>query len=129
MGLDPLHDPRKVSPLARHDEQVYMGRHDANVGEPETKLCLCVLKNKQHDFSSHIALKDPLFVIGSGRNMIRRPFNEFPFFPHNIASAYTGNGAKLPICFTKTVSVTFFGGSGNICQLQRNREAHRSVGL
>ena len=45
-----------------------------------------VFKDKQHGFPAHVALKNPFFVIGTGRNMIRRAFNEFPFFSHKISS-------------------------------------------
>jgi hypothetical protein len=65
MGLYPLHNPRKVSPFAGYDEQVYMGRHNTEIGKPETKLFPGVSKNKQHGFPAHITFKNPLFVIGS----------------------------------------------------------------
>jgi hypothetical protein len=77
---------------------VDVGWHDTEIGKSKTKLFLCVLKDKQHGFSPHSALKNPFFVIGSGRNMIRRPFNKFPFFSHKISSTPL-YGAEAPFCF------------------------------
>jgi hypothetical protein len=110
MGLDPVHNPRKVTPFAGYDKQVYVGGHDTEIGKPKTELFLCVLKDKQHDFSPHVALKNPFFVVGSGRNVIRRPFNEFPFFPHKISSTPI-YGAEVSFCFDfgfKTVPGTIW---------------------
>jgi hypothetical protein len=82
MGLDPLHDPRKVFPFAWYDEQVYMGGHNTKIRQPKGEFFPCVLKDKRHGFPPHIALKNPLFVIGPGRNMVRRPLGKFTFFSH-----------------------------------------------
>jgi hypothetical protein len=65
---------------------VYVGRHNTKIGKPEAEFFFGILENKQHGFSPHIALKNPLFVIGPGRHVIRRPINEFPFFPHERTS-------------------------------------------
>jgi hypothetical protein len=64
MGLDPVHNLRKVSPFARYDEQVYVGRHDTKIGKGETELFFRVLKDQEHGFSPYITLKNPLFIIG-----------------------------------------------------------------
>jgi hypothetical protein len=101
MGFYPVHNPRKVSPLAGYDEQMYVGRHDTKIGKGEAEFFPGIPQDKQHGFSPHIAFKNPFLVIGPGRNVIRRPFNEFPFFPHKTTSTYI-YGAKVPFCFNQT---------------------------
>jgi hypothetical protein len=63
MGLDPVHNPGKVSPFAGHDEQMYMGRHNTKIVKPEPKPFPGIPEDQQHGFSPHIALKNPYFVI------------------------------------------------------------------
>jgi hypothetical protein len=64
MGLDPVHNLRKVCLFTGYDEQVYVGGHDAKIGQGEPELVFSVPEDQQHSFSPHIALEDPLFVIG-----------------------------------------------------------------
>jgi hypothetical protein len=84
MGLDPVHNLRKVSLFAGCDEQVDVGRHNTKITKPESEFFFCIMQDKQHGFFADITLKNPFFVIGPGRNMIYRPFNKFPFFPHKL---------------------------------------------